>query len=93
MVALLPEEIRCRLRKHPELDKLMEVVMDLGRTPLARFPSGDYELSDCPITFQDLEFATSQVLLIHSYIVFRKKLCKYRNYYCLFWLCYESGRS
>ncbi|XP_057539446.1 protein SEEDLING PLASTID DEVELOPMENT 1 [Amaranthus tricolor] len=61
MVALLPEEIRCRLRKHPELDKLMEVVMDLGRTPLARFPSGDYELSDCPITFQDLEFATSQV--------------------------------
>lgn len=61
LVALLPEEMRCRLRQHPELDKLIEVVMDLGRRPLARFPSGDFELSDCPITFQDLEFATSQV--------------------------------
>lgn len=60
-MALLPEEMRCRLRQHPELDKLIEVVMDLGRRPLARFPSGDFELSDCPITFQDLEFATSQV--------------------------------
>ncbi|XP_021743138.1 uncharacterized protein ycf45-like [Chenopodium quinoa] len=61
LVSLLPEEMRCRLRQHPELDKLMEVVMDLGRTPIARFPSGDFEWSDCPITIQDLEFATSQV--------------------------------
>lgn len=37
------------------------MVMDLGRKPLARFPSGDFDLSDCPITFQDIEFATSQV--------------------------------
>ncbi|KAL2944491.1 Uncharacterized protein RDABS01_032838 [Bienertia sinuspersici] len=50
-----------RLRNHPELDKLIEVVLDLGRNPFARFPSGDFELSDCPITFQDIEFATSQV--------------------------------
>ncbi|XP_031265131.1 uncharacterized protein ycf45-like isoform X2 [Pistacia vera] len=35
--------------------------MDLGRKPLARFPSGDSVLSDCPITVQDLEHATSQV--------------------------------
>uniref|UniRef100_A0A803MZN4 Uncharacterized protein n=1 Tax=Chenopodium quinoa TaxID=63459 RepID=A0A803MZN4_CHEQI len=55
--------MRCQLRQHPELDKLMEVVMDLGRNPIARFPSGDFELSDCPITFQDLEFATSQCLV------------------------------
>lgn len=61
LVALLPEEMRCRLRKHPELDKLIELVMDLGRRPLARFPSGDFELSDCPVKFHDIEFATSQV--------------------------------
>ena len=61
LLALLPEEMRVRVQKHSELDDLIEVVMDLGRKPLARFPSGDVELSDCPITFQDIEYATSQV--------------------------------
>ncbi|OVA03370.1 AAA+ ATPase domain [Macleaya cordata] len=61
LLALLPEEMRRRATEHPELDNLIEVVMDLGRKPLARFPSGDFILSDHPITFQDLEHATSQV--------------------------------
>lgn len=61
LLALLPEQIRARVQKHSELDDLIEVVLDLGRPPLARFPSGDLELSDCPITFQDIEYATSQV--------------------------------
>ncbi|CBI20217.3 unnamed protein product, partial [Vitis vinifera] len=53
--------MRRRVSEHPELHQLIEVVMDLGRKPLARFPSGDFVLSDCPITVQDIEFATSQV--------------------------------
>ncbi|XP_020537012.1 protein SEEDLING PLASTID DEVELOPMENT 1 isoform X2 [Jatropha curcas] len=61
LLGLLPEEMRRRLSEHPELHDLVEVVMDVGRRPLARFPSGDFVLSDCPITFQDLEQATSQV--------------------------------
>ncbi|XP_031265130.1 uncharacterized protein ycf45-like isoform X1 [Pistacia vera] len=61
LLALLPEEMRRRVSDHPELHQLIEVVMDLGRKPLARFPSGDSVLSDCPITVQDLEHATSQV--------------------------------
>ncbi|WKA12021.1 hypothetical protein VitviT2T_029461 [Vitis vinifera] len=61
LLALLPEEMRRRVSEHPELHQLIEVVMDLGRKPLARFPSGDFVLSDCPITVQDIEFATSQV--------------------------------
>lgn len=61
LLALLPEEMRRRVSEHPELYQLIEVVMDLGRKPLARFPSGDFFLSDCPITVQDLEHATSQV--------------------------------
>ncbi|XP_010279164.1 PREDICTED: uncharacterized protein ycf45 isoform X2 [Nelumbo nucifera] len=61
LLALLPEEMRRRVSEHPELHRLIEVVMDLGRKPLARFPSGDFVLSDHPITFQDLEHATSQV--------------------------------
>ncbi|KAG8637171.1 hypothetical protein MANES_15G091200v8 [Manihot esculenta] len=61
LLALLPEEMRRRVSEHPELHDLVEVVMDVGRRPLARFPSGDFVLSDCPITLQDLEHATSQV--------------------------------
>ncbi|GAV64043.1 AAA domain-containing protein [Cephalotus follicularis] len=61
LLALLPEGMRRRVRDHEEVLKLIEVVMDLGRKPLARFPSGDFVLSDCPITVQDIEYATSQV--------------------------------
>ncbi|XP_021288651.1 uncharacterized protein ycf45 [Herrania umbratica] len=61
LLALLPEEMRSRISEHEELRELIEVVMDLGRKPLARFPSGDFVLSDCPITVQDIEHATSKV--------------------------------
>ncbi|XP_039027016.1 protein SEEDLING PLASTID DEVELOPMENT 1-like [Hibiscus syriacus] len=61
LLALLPEEMRRKISEHEELRELIEVVMDIGRKPLARFPSGDFELSDCPITVQDIEHATSQV--------------------------------
>lgn len=61
LLALLPEEMRRRVSELPELHQLIEVVMDLGRKPLARFPSGDFVISDYPITLQDIELATSQV--------------------------------
>ncbi|KAH6788719.1 P-loop containing nucleoside triphosphate hydrolases superfamily protein [Perilla frutescens var. frutescens] len=61
LLALLPEEMRRRVSEHPELRDLIEVVMDLGRKPLARFPSGDFVLSDHPITMEDILHATSQV--------------------------------
>ncbi|XP_042490375.1 protein SEEDLING PLASTID DEVELOPMENT 1 [Macadamia integrifolia] len=61
LLALLPEGMRQRVSDHPEFHHLIEVVMDLGRRPLARFPSGDFFLSDHPIIFHDLQHATSQV--------------------------------
>lgn len=62
LLALLPEEMRRRVSDHSELPQLIEVVMDLGRKPLARFPSGDFVISEYPITVQDIEHATAQVL-------------------------------
>ena len=70
LLALLPDEMRERVSEHPELHYLIEVVMDLGRKPLARFPSGDFVLSDDLITVQDLEYATSQVKLLLSHYWF-----------------------
>ncbi|KAJ1258096.1 hypothetical protein BS78_10G047400 [Paspalum vaginatum] len=61
LLELLPGELRRRVETHPELPALVEVVMDLGRPPLARFPSGDFLLSHRPISFDDLHHATSQV--------------------------------
>ncbi|KAL6975462.1 hypothetical protein U1Q18_024257 [Sarracenia purpurea var. burkii] len=61
LLALLPEEMRRRVSEHRELHQLIEVVMDLGRKPLARFPSGDFVLSDYPITVDDIEQATSMI--------------------------------
>nr|POE76463.1 uncharacterized protein ycf45 [Quercus suber] len=60
LLALLPEEMRRRISEHPELHQLIEVVMDLGRKPLARFPSRDFVLSDLPIMTEDIQHATSQ---------------------------------
>lgn len=53
LVATLPGELQAALRKLP-LDQLVEVVMDLGRLPEARFPDKVLRLSEKPITHEDL---------------------------------------
>jgi len=59
LVALLPPSVRHRLETDPNLPSLIEVVMDLGRPPLARFPAGDVCLSDQPVTGEDLGYAVA----------------------------------
>jgi hypothetical protein len=54
----LPARMRCGLARHPEVQ---EVVMDLGRRPVARFPSGDWVISHQPVTADDLRQAVSKV--------------------------------
>lgn len=58
---LLPLEMRMELYRHQEIGGLIEVVMDLGRKPLARFPSGDWLISQRPINHDDLRHAISKV--------------------------------
>lgn len=41
--------------------QLVEVVLDLGRPPLARFPDGEVELSPVPVSAEDLLQAVDQV--------------------------------
>lgn len=61
LVQLLPDHVRSALEQHPEQLELLEVVLDLGRPPIARFPSGDVKLSQEPIAAEDLEWAVKQV--------------------------------
>jgi hypothetical protein len=61
LLNLLPGTIRTRVEEHPERDRLIEIVLDLGRKPMARFPSGDVYLSEDNVTSDDIELAVSKV--------------------------------
>lgn len=76
---LLPLKMRKELYEHSEIGGLIEVVMDLGRKPLARFPSGDWVISQQPITHDDLRHAISMVLLI--FLFFNGKLFSFNCIY------------
>ena len=52
---VLPADVAGVLRDRDDQDQLLEVVLDLGRLPEARFVSGDAELNDQPVTTADLE--------------------------------------
>ncbi|KAI3878060.1 hypothetical protein MKX03_014328 [Papaver bracteatum] len=58
---LVPSRMRKGLFEHKEIEKLIEVVMDLGRKPIARFPTGDWVISEDPVKLEDLQHAISKV--------------------------------
>ncbi|XP_057464128.1 protein SEEDLING PLASTID DEVELOPMENT 1-like isoform X2 [Actinidia eriantha] len=58
---LVPLRMRSELFRHREIGELIEVVMDLGRKPVARFPSGDWVISEQPVKLEDLRHAISKV--------------------------------
>jgi len=61
LLQVLPEDIRDLVASHPQRAVLLEVVLDLGRRPEARFlggRGGEY-LREAPITKEDLEHAES----------------------------------
>ncbi|XP_011024363.1 PREDICTED: uncharacterized protein ycf45 [Populus euphratica] len=58
---LLPWRMKSELSRHREIGELIEVVMDLGRKPIARFPSGDFVICEQPVRHEDLKHAISKV--------------------------------
>ncbi|RWV87639.1 hypothetical protein BHE74_00028753 [Ensete ventricosum] len=61
---LVPPRMRRELARNEEIRELIEVVMDLGRKPVARFPSGDWIMSEEPVGLEDLRHAISKVIPI-----------------------------
>lgn len=61
LLDLLPDHVRDRLRADPEVDSLVEVVLDLGRYPEARFATREVVLDDLEVTTGDLGAVTSRV--------------------------------
>jgi stage III sporulation protein SpoIIIAA len=57
----LPFFIQEILAKHPNKDQLIEIVMDLGRRPEARFTTGREYLSQKIISWQDIDYTTKRI--------------------------------
>ena len=60
-LAILPEPIQQTLEGLNRFDELVEVVLDLGRIPEARFEFDFVALSDAPVTRADIEYVVSKV--------------------------------
>ncbi|CAI5492310.1 unnamed protein product [Closterium sp. Naga37s-1] len=52
LLTMLPEKVRDVLQRHPAVHSLVEVVLDLGRRPVARFPVGDVFVSHTACSLQ-----------------------------------------
>ena len=53
-IAALPERVAEKLRVDPNVSSLIEVVLDLGRAPEARFPDGYVRLADGEVTQSEI---------------------------------------
>lgn len=62
LLEILPPRIRQALESHFQpLDELLEVVLDLGRQPEARFPKRFHFLSEENVTEEDIQYVVSRV--------------------------------
>jgi stage III sporulation protein SpoIIIAA len=61
LLDILPDAIRHRLQQHPKRDRLIEIILDLGRNPEARFPGESEYLAETPVSKADLEYCVERV--------------------------------
>ena len=61
LLDILPPRVQGILVGHDNLADLLEVVLDLGRLPEARFPDGDVILDDREVSRDDLDYLMTQI--------------------------------
>lgn len=61
LLSALPPQIYQAVKRSDRLDELLEIVMDLGRQPEARFPDAEIVLSNRPVVYEDIEHVISRV--------------------------------
>jgi len=61
LLEVLPPHLREHLTAQPDLDMLLEVVLDLGRQPEARYPGRVAALSEEPVAADDLDYVVHRV--------------------------------
>jgi stage III sporulation protein SpoIIIAA len=61
LVDILPSHIRQLLRQQKDISELLEVVLDLGRPPEARFPRREVVLNPKEVEEEDIDYVASRV--------------------------------
>ncbi|AII42424.1 ATPase AAA [Synechococcus sp. KORDI-100] len=61
LLDLLPDPVQVALKPLERRDQLLEVVLDLGRRPEARYPGRALELHDAALTREDLQAVVSRL--------------------------------
>ena len=61
LMEILPPRVKSSLMAQDNLPDLLEVVLDLGRLPEARFPEGDVILDEREVTREDLDYLVKQI--------------------------------
>ncbi len=61
LLDVLPPKIASAVVKADNSDNLLEIVMDLGRLPVARFVDGEVQLSDIETQHEDIDYVTSRI--------------------------------
>jgi stage III sporulation protein SpoIIIAA len=61
LIENLPFFLQEHLTNHPSKDQLIEIVLDLGRRPEARFINGPEYLSQKIVSWQDIDYITKRI--------------------------------
>ena len=61
LLEVMPTPICNILETHPKRDSLIEIVLDLGRLPEARFADQMQPLSEAPIERADIEYVAERI--------------------------------
>ena len=61
LINTLPGHFKEPLKKQEDLRELLEIVLDLGRKPTARFPAREMMLRDEDVTAEDLAYVISRI--------------------------------
>ena len=61
LIENLPFFLQEQINQHPNKEELIEIILDLGRRPEARFTSGPQYLSQKIISWQDLDYTTKRI--------------------------------
>ncbi len=61
LLGVLPPKVSAAVVKANDSDNLLEIVLDLGRRPTARFTSGEVELLQEEVTHTEIEYVVSRI--------------------------------
>ncbi len=66
LLEVLPAHVANAVRERPNNFALLEIVLDLGRTPEARYPHEEAILSETEVTEADIDFVVSRIGMFTS---------------------------